>query len=165
MDRGDYMKNSIFRFAKWLQLIVGLYSFIYMPISLALILNAPSVKLPVLNFLPEYMIGRPLFATPHLDLFVLIGILFLAFIFFGAFSVGSEKVVFSVIAACYYLADLVFATLFMILEHENYSQYTLFSAYMIIPALVCDVAVLVLYAICIHRNLLGKRETQSEQKA
>lgn len=155
--------NALAVCAKWFQVAVGLYSLVYMPLALSLILNSASVKLPVLNFLPEYFVWLQMFTTPHLDLLVLIAILMLSFVFFGAFSVGSKKVVFSVVAACYYLADLVAATLFMALKYDVYSQFTVFSIYMIIPALVCDAAALVLHMVCIRRKLLYKSEAQCRQ--
>ena len=142
-----YFFNSI----KLIQVIIGTYSFVYIPIEFILLTQSHSVNLPVLNYLPEFFIG---YGVASEDIYIFVGLLFLSFIFFGAFSVKSEKMVYSVICAVYYLADLLFtiSVIVYLQVKEGGASLTLY------PALLCDLIVLVLYMICIYDNIKSKNK-------
>lgn len=76
------------RVLQWVQVVIGIYSFIYVPIEFLLLTHSHSADLPVLNYLPEFFIG---YGVASADIYIFVGLLFMAFIFFGAFSVKSEK--------------------------------------------------------------------------
>ena len=139
------------RVLQWVQVVIGIYSFIYVPIEFLLLTHSHSADLPVLNYLPEFFIG---YCVASSDIYIFVGLLFLAFIFFGAFSVKSEKNVYSVIGACYYLADLLFtiSVIVYLQVKEGGASLTLY------PALLCDLIVLVLYMICIYDKIKSKHK-------
>ena len=93
------------RVLQWVQVVIGIYSFIYVPIEFLLLTHSHSADLPVLNYLPEFFIGYGVAAA---DFYLLVGLLFMEFVFFVAFSVQSEQKVYYVIGAWYYLVDLLF---------------------------------------------------------
>mgnify|MGYP007005331760 CR=1 FL=1 len=67
------------RVLQWVQVVIGIYSFIYVPIEFLLLTHSHSADLPVLNYLPEFFIG---YGVASADIYIFVGLLFMAFIFF-----------------------------------------------------------------------------------